>query len=135
MIDVDGLKAVNDLFGHLAGDRALCTIAARILRALRAEDVLARYGGDEFVVLAVGSDRSATPCSPLERVRRAVEGLRMSARDRDVRITVSIGLASLSELEVTGEGGDALLSLADERMYEAKAAGRNRVCTTAPPPR
>jgi diguanylate cyclase (GGDEF)-like protein len=130
MIDVDALKRVNDSFGHLAGDRALCTVAARILRALRVEDVLARYGGDEFVVLAAGTTlRDAAHLA--ERVRRAVEGLHMSARGHDVRITTSIGVASLSELAASDDPGTALLAMADARMYEAKSTGGNRAHTTS----
>ena len=128
MIDVDSLKGVNDRFGHLAGDRALCTVAARIRRALRIEDVLARYGGDEFVVLAVGTD-AADAVQLAERIRRAVEGLHMSARGREVRITTSIGVASLAEVGASDdEPVAALLAMADARMYEAKASGGNRVC-------
>jgi two-component system cell cycle response regulator len=127
MIDVDCLKDVNDQYGHLAGDRALCAIAARIQRALRVEDVLARYGGDEFVVVAVGvaGDDAAELA---ERVRRAVEGLHMAARGRDVHITASVGVASLSEVEASDDPLAALLAAADARMYGAKEMGRNRVC-------
>ncbi|HEX3344914.1 MAG TPA: GGDEF domain-containing protein [Polyangiaceae bacterium] len=128
MIDVDSLKAVNDTFGHLAGDRALRAVAARIYRALRVEDVLVRFGGDEFVVLAVGTDR-VDARQLAERVRRAVEGLRMSARGRDVRITASIGVASLGELGANDDPA-ALLATADGRMYRAKETGKNRVCQT-----
>jgi diguanylate cyclase (GGDEF)-like protein len=127
MIDVDALKTVNDRFGHLAGDRVLCTIASRIQRALRIEDVFARYGGDEFVVLAVGTDHPDA-VRLAERVRRAVEGLRMSARGCEVAITASIGVASLAEVEDTYEPGAALQIMADARMYGAKASGGNGVC-------
>jgi diguanylate cyclase (GGDEF)-like protein len=133
MIDVDALKAVNDRFGHLAGDRALSTIAAHILRALRVEDVLARYGGDEFVVLAVGTDPSDA-MRLAERVRRAVEGVRMSARGCEVAITISIGVASLAEVAEADEPGSALLTLVDARMYEVKRSGGNRVCATGSGP-
>jgi diguanylate cyclase (GGDEF)-like protein len=132
MIDVDCLKEVNDHFGHLAGDRALCTIAARILRVLRVEDMLARFGGDEFVVIGVGTS-GAESRQLAERVRRAVEGLHMSARGHEVRITASIGLASLSDLEDSDAPAAALLALADARMYSAKAAGKNRVCSVDSP--
>jgi diguanylate cyclase (GGDEF)-like protein len=132
MIDVDSLKTVNDCFGHLAGDRALCSVAARILSALRVEDVLARYGGDEFVVVAAGTDR--TDAGHLaERVRRAVEGLHLSAGGREVQVTTSIGVASLTELSASDEPVSTLLAIADARMYDAKTSGRNRVCTTTAP--
>lgn len=115
MIDVDAFKDVNDRFGHLAGDRALCTVGARILRSLRAVDVLARYAGDEFVVLAIGTDTDETR-QLAERVRRAVEGLHMSARGREVRITASIGVATLREVVGRDDQAAALLTLADARM-------------------
>jgi diguanylate cyclase (GGDEF)-like protein len=132
MLDVDCLKRVNDSFGHLAGDRALCTVAARILRALRLEDVLARYGGDEFVVLAVGTDGHHAE-QLAERIRRTVEGLHLSARGHDVRITASIGIATLAEVDASEEPVTALLALADARMYCAKKSGKNRVCNSSPP--
>lgn len=133
MIDVDSLKTVNDSFGHLAGDRALCAVAARILRVLRVEDVLARYGGDEFVVLAAGAGNFDAE-RLAERVRRAVEGLHLSARGREVRITTSIGVASLSELDASEEPVGTLLSMADSRMYGAKGSGKNKVCAAYIPP-
>jgi diguanylate cyclase (GGDEF)-like protein len=127
MIDIDCLKEINDAFGHLAGDRALCTIAACIQIVLRIEDKLARYGGDEFVVVSIGSrEVEAGPLA--ERIRRAVEGLEMRADGQLVRTTASIGVASLSELDTHDDPVAALLALADARMYAAKAAGRNRVC-------
>jgi diguanylate cyclase (GGDEF)-like protein len=133
MIDVDSLKTVNDCFGHLAGDRALCSVANRILRALRVEDVLARYGGDEFVVLAAGTD-PADAGHLAERIRRAVEGLHLSAGGREVRITTSIGVASLTELSASDEPVATLFAIADARMYGAKASGKNRVCTKSTSP-
>jgi diguanylate cyclase (GGDEF)-like protein len=128
MIDVDCLKNINDGFGHIAGDRVLCAVAARIQSVLRVEDELARYGGDEFVVLTVGT-AGADASELAERIRRAVEGLKMSAGHQEVRVTASIGVASLSEIDPSGEPVDALFALADARMYAAKASGKNRVCT------
>jgi two-component system, cell cycle response regulator len=132
MIDVDCLKDVNDRFGHLAGDRALCTIAARIQGVLRVEDILARYGGDEFVVVAIGAAR-VEAAQLAERVRRAVAGLGLRGQGQQVRITASVGLASMAELETSDEPVTALLAAADARMYEAKASGKNRVCVAGAP--
>lgn len=130
MIDVDHLKDLNDHFGHLAGDRALCVIAARIQQTLRVEDVLARYGGDEFTVLAIGAGLSGFELA--ERIRRAVASVAFGARGLRVHVTVSIGVASLDEL-ASDEGGTALLALADARLYGAKNAGRNRVSALSLP--
>jgi two-component system cell cycle response regulator len=126
MIDVDRLKEVNDTYGHLAGDRALCGIVAVIGSSIRVEDSLARYGGDELAILAPGADHEEA-IRLGERARRAVEGLHLAAGGHDVHVSVSIGVASLRELEVSEEPQTDLLSLADERLYLAKRAGRNAV--------
>ena len=127
LIDVDGLKQVNDRVGHLAGDRALCVVAATIGRAVRVEDVAARYGGDEFVVLA---GRTDLPLARrlAERIRRVIDELRFSSAGGSVLITVSIGVASLGEIASRADAGAALVALADERLYIAKKGGKNRVC-------
>jgi diguanylate cyclase (GGDEF)-like protein len=128
LVDIDALKHVNDRFGHLAGDTALRAIAARIAQSLRSEEILARYGGDQFVVLALGTDGGASR-HLAERVRRAVEGLHMRARGREVGIIASIGVASLADVLPCDDPGAALLALADTRMYAAKASGGNRIGT------
>jgi diguanylate cyclase (GGDEF)-like protein len=137
MIDVDALKTVNDGFGHLAGDRALCAVATRVQHAIRAEDVFARYGGDELVVLALGTGHAAA-LELADRVRRAVGNLRMSAGGREVAITTSIGVVSLHELSDSDEPvATQLLGMADARMYGAKSLGGNKVSTegASGPPR
>jgi two-component system, cell cycle response regulator len=126
MIDVDRLKQLNDTYGHLAGDRALCGIVVAISRSIRVDDILARYGGDELTIVAPGtSHQEATWLA--ERVRRAVEGLHLAAGGKDVWVTVSIGVASLRELGPSDDPHIKLLSLADERLYHAKRSGRNSV--------
>jgi diguanylate cyclase (GGDEF)-like protein len=126
MIDVDRLKEVNDAFGHIAGDRALCGIVTVIASSIRAGDLLARYGGDELAILAPGTDHEEA-VRLAERARRAVEGLRLAAKGQHVHVSVSVGVASLCELEQSGEPHVELLSLADERLYRAKRSGRNAV--------
>jgi diguanylate cyclase (GGDEF)-like protein len=125
-LDVDNLKEVNDRYGRAAGDLVLRTIAARIRGLLGVEDTLARCGGDEFVVLAVGS-AGPDAVDLAERVRGAAEGLHCGG---EARITVSVGVASLSELHGSDEPARALLVSARTRMHRAQAAGANRVCAT-----
>jgi diguanylate cyclase (GGDEF)-like protein len=130
-IDVDNLKDVNDRYGRGAGDSVLRTMVARIRGLLGAEDTLARSGGDEFIVLVVGS-AGPDAIDLAERVRGAAEGLHAG---RDARITVSIGVASLSELYGSDEPARALLVSARARMHRAQAAGANRVCASDSVPR
>jgi len=129
VIDVDGLKQLNDRYGHLAGDRALCAVAARIGALMPAENVLARYGGDEFVVLAPGLGLTAATLLG-RRLREGIAQNHFSAGGHDVAITVSIGIAALSELSEGASAATELFALADGRLYSAKSSGRNRVCAS-----
>jgi two-component system cell cycle response regulator len=123
LFDLDHFKRVNDSFGHQAGDVVLRVVAAQVLRAVRTEDVLARYGGEEFVVLVRGIEHKSV-CVLADRVRRCVERLSIPWKSGALKVTVSIGVALLSECGPKGTV-EALVALADERLYQAKAAGRN----------
>jgi diguanylate cyclase (GGDEF)-like protein len=126
MIDVDHFKRVNDTFGHVAGDQALRAVALSGAQALRAGDHFARYGGEEMAVVARGADRtSATALA--ERFRRIIADVRVEVGGGAVGMTVSVGVAVLSECTRWTNGLD-LVALADERLYQAKQSGRNRVC-------
>lgn len=123
MFDVDDFKAINDRQGHAEGDRVLCAIASVIAETVRASDLVGRWGGEEFLVLC--PETSADDARALaERVRLAVRGLGFG----DGRIhTISAGVA-----EISGDGGaDDLLRRADAALYDAKRAGRDRVCVAA----
>jgi two-component system cell cycle response regulator len=126
LFDLDHFKRVNDSAGHQAGDAVLRVVAAQVQKVIRAEDVLARYGGEEFVVLVRGIEHKNV-CVLADRIRVAVERLSIPWESRTLKATVSLGVASLPECgpKATAE---ALLALADDRLYRAKAAGRNRVC-------
>jgi diguanylate cyclase (GGDEF)-like protein len=126
LFDLDHFKRVNDGYGHLAGDVVLRVVAAQVQKAIRAEDVLARYGGEEFVVLVRGVEREGVGVLA-NRIRTGVERLSIPWESRTLRVTVSIGVASLSECGPKANM-EALVALADERLYRAKAGGRNRVC-------
>ncbi|MDD9939260.1 MAG: GGDEF domain-containing protein, partial [Myxococcales bacterium] len=122
LVDLDHFKQVNDTFGHEAGDSVLRVIARALERTLRVEDVLGRWGGEEFVIVARGIDREGT-LTLGERIRRAIEVLRVPAGKRAIAVTASIGIAHLFG-EVDAQ---QMLRAADEAMYAAKAGGRNRV--------
>jgi len=126
MLDVDHFKRVNDRHGHFVGDRVLCFVTAQIARNLRGGDVLVRFGGDEFVILCRDA-RAPEAAALAERLRTAMASMHLSAGGGSVSITLSIGVASLDEIGDEEPAG-ALLELADDRLYTAKAEGRNRVC-------
>jgi two-component system, cell cycle response regulator len=126
LFDLDHFKSVNDGFGHAAGDGVLRVVAAQVRKAIRTEDVLARYGGEEFLVLVRGIEHKSVGVLA-DRVRKAVERLSIPWESHTIKITVSVGVASLSECS-SNATVEALVSLADERLYRAKAGGRNRVC-------
>jgi two-component system cell cycle response regulator len=126
LFDLDHFKRTNDVYGHVAGDMVLRVVTAQLQRILRKEDVLARYGGEEFVVLARGIEHRNVGILA-ERLRRAVEGLQIPLEFGSLAATVSVGVASLSEC-ATNLSSEALVQLADQRLYEAKSNGRNRVC-------
>ncbi len=123
-MDLDHFKNVNDQHGHLSGSRLLIEVG-RVLRAcVRDEDVVVRYGGDEYVVLLVGID-SGGGLKVAERIRRAIEDHRFLSREGSrVRITASIGLASFPE---HAEAKAEILDFADRAMYRGKRSTRNVV--------
>jgi diguanylate cyclase (GGDEF)-like protein len=128
LCDVDHFKAINDEFGHLAGDETLKMVAFVLRGAVRKEDVLARYGGEEFVVVARETALDGAQ-SLGERIRRAVEKSRCAWQGHDLGVTVSIGVTvsvGLTEF-VPGRTERELIESADRALYLAKQAGRNRV--------
>ena len=129
MIDLDGLKAVNDTRGHHRGDEVLKSLAAVIARSIRTVDTAARYGGDEFVVLLPETQRAGAMVVA-EKIRAGAEDLGLGL-DRDVLPTsVSIGLVHHPD---DGATADELLVAADRAMYASKALGKNQIST--PPER
>jgi diguanylate cyclase (GGDEF)-like protein len=128
LLDLDHFKRVNDTYGHLAGDDVLRDVAALVQRLIRAEDVFARFGGEEFVVLVRGIEH-VNVGRFAERIRTAVENLEIAAAHGQVIIKVSIsaGYASLGELRPSDAAAESILRLADERLYRSKEGGRNRV--------
>lgn len=124
MIDIDHFKAVNDRFGHAAGDRVLKLVAETLRSRTRVFDSLARYGGEEFVVIMSGSTQAEAEAAA-ERLRASIQDLNVSPDGSGPRqITVSIGVASTGDGDTSPE---RLLADADTALYAAKRAGRNRV--------
>ena len=124
MFDMDGLKQINDTFGHAAGDRLLVMAAQTAAAQIRSVDVLARYGGDEFVVLLPqASAQKALPIA--ERIRTSIEAMRMETGKGPLGITLSIGMAEISHAPVD-ENVENVVQRADKALYTAKAEGRNR---------
>ena len=123
LLDIDNFKKLNDALGHLAGDRALQKLAAAVRERLRPDDHLARFGGEEFVVLL--------PATPAAEARRVLTRLQRSLTEslflhegREVFVTFSCGVTAWRP----GEPMEVALERADEAMYEAKRTGKNRSC-------
>jgi diguanylate cyclase (GGDEF)-like protein len=128
MIDVDHFKAVNDTYGHAAGDVVLAAVGEALRQSVRQIDIWGRLGGEEFAVLLV---ETGLPGAAIvaERIRARFEGMEVSVGGAAIRFTVSIGCTTVT---ADTAGLEAALRVADQRMYEAKQSGRNRVVIDAP---
>ena len=126
MLDIDHFKKVNDTHGHLAGDAVLMRLAAVLVRAVRNEDVVARFGGEEVVIVlrAIPLDLAVQLG---ERLRKLVEATVTAHQDRELKTTISIGVAGYPSTQA--ETVEQLLDAADKALYRAKREGRNRVCS------
>lgn len=128
-IDVDHFKLLNDQFGHTGGDRALVHVAETVKSLLRSTDVLARFGGDEFVVLLPSTDAQGAH-ELAERVRENIAKLELDVRGKRLLVQASFGVASLGS-QTPGatlpESWETILEHADAALYRAKEGGRNRV--------
>jgi len=125
MLDIDHFKAVNDKYGHPAGDAVLIALSNQINISIRNIDVLARYGGEEFVIIMPETDCDGAQVIA-ERIRCDVEAMAVDVGQQIVKKTVSIGIASFSNKDID-ELADAFLIRADDALYRAKHSGRNRV--------
>lgn len=123
VIDFDHFKAVNDTHGHAVGDRALAVIGAVLSNSIRKSDVLVRYGGEEFVVIAPATNSDATSLLAWKLCEKVRKTQVQCPGGIQLGITVSIGFATTRATET----GEMLFSRADAAVYEAKRAGRNRV--------
>ena len=124
MVDIDWFKRVNDTYGHLAGDAVLVAVAQCLRGALRGQDFIGRYGGEEFLALLPGTDASGARMVA-EHLRTRVEHLAMPWASETIRVTVSIG--GHARIPDDAAGAQAMVDVADQAMYAAKRAGRNCV--------
>ena len=122
-IDLDGFKAINDTFGHAAGDEVLRLTADRFRAAVRESETIARIGGDEFTILIEALSDAAAAVKAAERILEALRAP-LSVAEDEVRVTSSIGIALFPD---HARDGDALIRHADAAMFWAKKAGRNNV--------
>jgi len=123
LLDLDHFKALNDTYGHLAGDQVLIGFARDLKSCLRHSDIVCRWGGEEFIVLLKDTD-GKTGLMIAEKIRQHVEQQRYAYNDKALQLTVSIGLTTLQPDDTL----HSLLSRADHAMYRAKQTGRNRTC-------
>lgn len=120
LFDVDNLKTVNDRRGHLAGDRLLQSVSLLAQEHIRKNDIIARWGGDEFVLLFQNCD-ARTAVQLMDKIRQRIEST-LNREEEPIPVSISVGVAEFEP----GESGENLLSRADAQLYEAKRLGRNR---------
>ena len=129
MMDLDGLKSINDRYGHYQGDLVLRGVAEIIRTSLRSVDVAARYAGDEFVALLPETDPSGAYIAA-EKIRQGVSELLLPGNGQPITTSLSIGVVSYPD---DGQSADELMIAADEAMYLSKRLGKNRVVGYADP--
>jgi two-component system cell cycle response regulator len=125
LLDIDHFKRVNDIYGHGTGDAVLQSVASMCRTTLRPADIIARWGGEEFVVLLAGAGMPDAH-RIAEQLRAAIEASTVYCGERRVDVTASVGVVSTDMPEVEHDL-ERLLHLADAAMYRAKQEGRNRV--------
>ena len=123
MVDVDGLKTINDQYGHTAGNRLIQVVSTVLKACIRSTDVLARYGGDEFIILFTDDDKNAAHASA-ERIRMAIANTAFDFNGTRISTTASVGIASFPT-DVSSV--EEVVEKADIALYRSKQSGRNRV--------
>lgn len=125
LADIDDFKAVNDTYGHLAGDRAIKTVADCLKRSLRASDHVARYGGEEFAIILPETPVEGA-VTVAERIRKEIESMKINYEDKTLGLTLSFGVTSPPFGEQISE--EEFVKKADKALYRAKTKGKNRTC-------
>jgi diguanylate cyclase (GGDEF)-like protein/PAS domain S-box-containing protein len=123
-LDIDHFKQINDEIGHDAGDQVLRMVARTLQRNVRNDDTLARWGGEEFIVLLVNIDRKGLETAA-EKLRILIENSHLTVNGKEIHVTISIGATLASPADTI----TSLVQRADQKMYQSKQAGRNRTTT------
>ena len=126
MLDLDHFKLLNDNYGHQCGDMVLIEVSALISALLRVEDVFGRYGGEEFAIILPETCLSGA-LGLAQRICNSIAATAFTYKDQAIKVTVSLGVAQLSAEEVNYE---ELITQSDNALYQAKALGRNQVCSS-----
>jgi len=124
-LDIDYFKRINDTHGHPAGDFVLSELSQLMATLVRTEDVLARFGGEEFTVLCRGTDLTGAKIVA-ERLRKTVEAHVFAFGAKTIPVTISLGIAAIPDTAIVDHA--QFLAASDKALYEAKRSGRNRVC-------
>jgi len=122
VVDIDHFKRVNDTFGHSAGDKTLQVLANALKKSVRVTDFISRFGGEEFVIIMPNSDLKQI-LGPLEKIRKTIKSIPFKFKDKNLRITISIGASQFKKEDSILEVFDR----ADSALYEAKNSGRDRI--------
>lgn len=130
LLDIDHFKPLNDTHGHAAGDQALKQVAALVRRQVRPFDVVCRFGGEEFLLLFVGSDLQQA-CLITERILADLRQHTFQYGELSMQLTASAGVAALNDLDADERKAQTLIECADNRLYRAKRAGRDRLVASA----
>ncbi|CUS49288.1 MAG: GGDEF domain protein [Idiomarinaceae bacterium HL-53] len=120
--DIDHFKQINDNYGHIAGDKTLQVIANMLKKSLRGTDFVARFGGEEFVIIFPQAELTAL-LDPLEKARKRIQSIPFKFKNNDISITISIGAAAFEDQDTMS----SVFERADKALYSAKQQGRNRV--------
>jgi diguanylate cyclase (GGDEF)-like protein len=124
LIDVDHFKQINDLYGHRVGDKCLRELAGRIRSCTRSTDFLARFGGEEFIIILPGTSAGGAG-KIAEKIRRLIGNTLFSYQDEEISVTISVGATQVTPED---EDPELLFTRVDDAMYRAKREGRNQVC-------
>ena len=123
MLDIDHFKKINDQYGHAAGDKVLCQVSTMMQELLRETDLLARLGGEEFVMLLVDTDLQGAK-ELAERIKANLAKLKVSYKEHSISVTISMGITNA---RINDINSDEVMFRADHAMYQAKSEGRNRI--------